>query len=858
MKKTLKICTLLLAIALVVSLLAVFAFASGDDSESGEVNVALGATVIGDRGPGTTLGDVFWSVWDHYANAVDGDPDTVVPLDTTHWKPFGLWVTLEEAHFLTSLELQTYGIGRAQTSKGSLDRLINRRGSYPIKVTLYNVYGQEIFVKDDTASSDANTVIDLSDVTERVAKIYIYIDGQSVASVAQGIWEVYAWSTDVHEWEDVEVVEDPSCTVDGIKAVKCADCGEEAEMIIPATGHRDTCLGECANGCGTVIEVKHQSVAGCSPTCVKCGKDEVDASGNHVQSTSDPCNSSCIQCGAQDVFVAPHVHDVSQPCNNNCVKCGATDVFLDAFDIGARIDKTNVILPYTYAPHVANPDDPCDTTCFACKKPEAVRAVHQTPANPCTDTVCPNPDCYTNADGYSGPKPYAHYAQYFDKNNWNNYLVFSPHVRPPETSPTSCRVTCANGCVRAIAYAHVFDNCGDSYCNICNNLIGLDERAHRFTAESPIICVGCGYTMKGFSPNEACVEHVYDNECDAKCNVVGCGFQRYNTRTGPMEYWHIYENPCDTTCNDCGATREIVHTYPEHACAELCVWCGEKRATGTAHTYSDKMENGQPIEGSNACDDTCDVCGEKREVTHIYPFVCAPTCRVCHSANPNSDALHTWDNVCDTDCNNEGCFVTRVASHEYDHDCDAICNNCGTVRTITHRYSSVCDGICDVEGCGYANPDVKAHAYTNACDESCNNTGCSFVRTAETDPTYDPDHEYDDGCDTLCNICSKERVVAGHVYDNDCDDTCNTCNKRLRTTSHKFSAWVESKEPTAKEEGEEVRACTVCGVTESQVIPAKGGPSTGGIVAIVASAVAVLGGGGFSVWWFVLRKKFIA
>jgi hypothetical protein len=198
-----------------------------------------------------------------------------------------------------------------------------------------------------------------------------------------------------------------------------------------------------------------------------------------------------------------------------------------------------------------------------------------------------------------------------------------------------------------------------------------------------------------------------------------------------------------------------------------------------------------------------------------------------------------------------------VASHEYDHDCDAICNNCETVRTITHRYSSVCDGVCDVEGCGYANPDVKAHAYTNACDESCNNTGCSFVRTAETDATYDPDHEYDDGCDTLCNICSKERVVAGHVYDNDCDDTCNTCNKRLRTTSHKFSAWVESKEPTAKEEGEEVRACTVCGITESQVIPAKGGPSTGGIVAIVASAVAVLGGGGFSVWWFVLRKKFI-
>ena len=314
--------------------------------------------------------------------------------------------------------------------------------------------------------------------------------------------------------------------------------------------------------------------------------------------------------------------------------------------------------------------------------------MHQTPANPCTDTVCPNPDCYTNADGYSGPKPYAHYAQYFDKNNWNNYLVVSPHVRPPETSPTSCKVTCANGCVRAIAYAHVFDNCGDSICNICNGNIDINERAHRFTAESPIVCVDCGTAMKGYA--KVCTEHVYDNECDAKCNVLGCGYQRYNTRTGPMEYWHIYDNPCDTTCNDCEATREIVHTYPDHACAELCVWCGEKRATGAAHTYSDFIKNGQAIEGSNAC-----------------------------------------------------------------------------------------------------------------------------------------------------------------------DDTCNTCNKRLRTTSHSFSAWVESKEPTAKEDGEQIRACTVCGATEKQTIPAKGGLSTGGIVAIVISSVAVLGGGGFSVWWFVLRKKFI-
>lgn len=873
MKKTFKICTLLLAIALAFSLLTVLAFASDDGAKSGEKNVAIGATVIGDRGPNTTLGDVFWSVSDHYDNAVDGDPDTVVPLDTTHWKPYGLWITLEEAHHLSRLEIQTYGIGRAETSKGSVDQFINRRGTHPIKVTLYNVYGQEIFVKDDTASSEANTVIDLSDVTERVAKIYIYIDQGSIQSVAQGIWEVYAWSEDIHDWQDVEVIEDPSCTLDGIKAVKCAECGEEAEMIVPPTGHKDTCLGKCANGCGFAMEIKHQSVAGCSPTCIKCGKDEVDTSGSHVQSTSDPCDSSCVQCGATDVFDAPHVHDVNQPCNNDCVKCGATDVIPDAYDIGARITRTDWVLPYTYAPHVASTTDPCSSTCAACGKVESVRPVHVLPADPCNQTTCGNANCYSNKPDYippvAGESVFAHYS----KSN----LINEPHVRPehiygeqnpdtgemiykkdPVTNTWTCRLNCAKGhSGYVLSYDHQFTNCGDKYCDCCGGEINIDERAHRFTAESPIVCVDCGQTMKGFSPNEACVEHVYDNECDAKCNVLGCGFQRYNTRTGPMDYWHIYDNPCDTTCNDCEATREIVHTYPDHACAELCVWCGEKRATGAAHTYSDFIKNGQAIEGSNACDDTCDVCGEKREITHKYPFICAPTCRICQSPNPNSDALHTWSNACDTDCNNPGCFITREASHEWDHDCDTECNICSQTRETTHKFTSICDKVCDVVGCGYENPDVKAHKYQNACDNKCDNEGCTFVRTVETDATYDPDHDYDNDCDTLCNICNLERTVADHVYDNDCDDTCNICNKRLRTTSHSFSAWVESKEPTAKEDGEQIRACTVCGATEKQTIPAKGGLSTGGIVAIVISSVAVLGGGGFSVWWFVLRKKFI-
>ena len=81
-----------------------------------------------------------------------------------------------------------------------------------------------------------------------------------------------------------------------------------------------------------------------------------------------------------------------------------------------------------------------------------------------------------------------------------------------------------------------------------------------------------------------------------------------------------------------------------------------------------------------------------------------------------------------------------VPEHTYDNACDTDCNECGDVREV---------------------PD---HVYDNACDTNCNE--CDQVREV-------PDHVYDNACDTDCNECGNIREVPDHIYDN---GFCTVCD----------------------------------------------------------------------------------
>lgn len=93
-----------------------------------------------------------------------------------------------------------------------------------------------------------------------------------------------------------------------------------------------------------------------------------------------------------------------------------------------------------------------------------------------------------------------------------------------------------------------------------------------------------------------------------------------------------------------------------------------------------------------------------------------------------------------------------------------------------------------------------------------------------------------------CSVCGAELLsqeeipMIGHEYDHACDATCNTCG--------------EERAPADHVDGDENKACDICGAE----LP-KDGVSGGAIAGIVMGSVAVVGLGGFSIFWFVIKKK---
>ena len=83
---------------------------------------------------------------------------------------------------------------------------------------------------------------------------------------------------------------------------------------------------------------------------------------------------------------------------------------------------------------------------------------------------------------------------------------------------------------------------------------------------------------------------------------------------------------------------------------------------------------------------------------------------------------------------------------------------------------------------------------------------------------------------------TEEVNALGHAYDNACDATCNTCD--------------EARTPAAHADEDENNTCDICGLE----IP-KDGLSGGAVAGIVVGSTAAGGLGGFSLFWFVIKKK---
>ena len=127
----------------------------------------------------------------------------------------------------------------------------------------------------------------------------------------------------------------------------------------------------------------------------------------------------------------------------------------------------------------------------------------------------------------------------------------------------------------------------------------------------------------------------------------------------------------------------------------------------------------------------------------------------------------------------------------------------------------------------------------------------SVVVENDVAPTCTVDGSYDNV--TYCTVCETELSRATIV---------------VTAPGHSFGEWTVSTAPTCTEAGEERRDCNNCDHYETRELAALGHDysnggscalcgklSDGAVTGIVAGSAVAVGGGGFSLFWFVIRKK---
>lgn len=140
------------------------------------------------------------------------------------------------------------------------------------------------------------------------------------------------------------------------------------------------------------------------------------------------------------------------------------------------------------------------------------------------------------------------------------------------------------------------------------------------------------------------------------------------------------------------------------------------------------------------------------------------------------------------------------------------------------------------------------HQYDNVCDTTCNL--CTVVRIVPDHVPQGPvcgtrtcihcgvavppvaEHTYDHACDTTCNVCGGVRSTQ-HVYTNACDTTCDTCGA-VRSVPHAYSDACDAY-------------CNLCGAVRAvdphPYVGAVTTPATCGVEGVMTYTCSVCGHG---------------
>lgn len=267
------------------------------------------------------------------------------------------------------------------------------------------------------------------------------------------------------------------------------------------------------------------------------------------------------------------------------------------------------------------------------------------------------------------------------------------------------------------------------------------------------------------------------------------------------------------SCSVCSAVETVPHSWTpgevtsQPTCtatgtqAYSCACGASKTETlpATAHSFGEW--GGDETAHSRACTS----CGAAESGSHIWAnstVTVPPTC-----TEEGVEALFC------TVCN--GCLydVLPLADHTYDNVCDPDCNVCGAVREAAHKFSTVwsknsrqhwhactrCGDKKDVEN-HYPGP-----AATEEKAQICLTCGLTMT------PKLNHTHKYETRLTSdetghwyACSGCEDQKDLEEHSYDGPCDPDCNDCGYKTDSAHSYGSSWES-------DETGHWSVCTICG-----------------------------------------------
>ena len=328
-----------------------------------------------------------------------------------------------------------------------------------------------------------------------------------------------------------------------------------------------------------------------------------------------------------------------------------------------------------------------------------------------------------------------------------------------------------------------------------------------------------------------CGKAYEDEDCEnliSDIAVWGVIPQKPHDYTGEWQkdkdgHWHVCKND-GCTVTDTKAPHVSSGTATETE-PEKCTVCDYVITPALSHTHNHTIPNFDTMNHWNEC-----ACGQSKE--NVTP----------HTTTDDGDCTTAIVCSCGYTVLEAKTAHTPMAD---DGDCTTAvkCQYCDEITTTakTAHIPMADDGDCTTAvKCQYCNEITTTAKSTHTGGTATCNTkavcaicGKSYGDFAQHTPSAD-----DGNCTTevICSVCDAVTTPAKTAHtDSDSDGKCDVCAFVITQNAPENSGTTDTPPTTGGEEND--------------------GLSGGAVAAIAIGATVVVGGAGFSVYWFIIRKK---